>query len=167
MKVIKDPRILSFLLLLFLALSGCNTNDVDREGGLFQFKNSYVGDNGAVGKIAYQLPNPHGEQLSGMELKTMEEPYGIILNYIGVENTDGIETNYKELALYNGTIILALVQNAEWVRFNFVEQEYRVTREKLNSLYEKDIRQFHNEEELSRVIQTHLEDDNTVIQFFN
>jgi predicted P-loop ATPase/GTPase len=99
----------------------------------------------------------NGEQLSGLELKTTEEPYGIILNYTNVEKSEYIESDYRELALYNATYILALVKNADWVKFNFIQQEYKVTREELQSLYGKDIRQFNNEEELSNFLQKNLE----------
>ncbi|WP_134703160.1 DUF4825 domain-containing protein [Ammoniphilus sp. YIM 78166] len=163
----QTPKILSFLMIVLLILNGCSPTDVHKEDDLFQYKNSYVGDNGAVGKIASRLPNPNGEHPNGMELQTKEEPFGIILNYIEAEKSDGMETNYKELALYNATFILALVHNAEWVQFNFVEKEFIVTREKLHSLYEKDIRQFNNEEELRKVIIEKLEDEDRVHSFFN
>lgn len=155
----------SFLILLFL--NGCNSNEVIENEDIFKFKNSYVGDNSAVGNITRELPIPNGEQLNGLELKTSEEPYGIILNYITEENSPEIETNYNELVLYNATFILALVHNADWVKFNFVGGEFIVNREELESFYGKDIRDFNNEDELIMFIQEYLEDDNRVNQFYN
>lgn len=163
----KTPIIFSFLILATLLLNGCNQTKVNDDEDIFTFKESYVGDAGAVGNITRRLPNPNGEQLSGLELKTTEEPYGIILNYTDVEKSEDIETNYRELVLYNATFILALVKNADWVTFNFVEQEFKVTREALQSFYGRDIKQFNNEEELSNFIQENLEDENKVIHFFN
>ncbi|MBK5480959.1 hypothetical protein JFV29_03270 [Peribacillus sp. TH16] len=43
-----------FSLLILLFLNGCNSNNVNED--IFQFKDSYVGDNGAVGNIVMQLP---------------------------------------------------------------------------------------------------------------
>ena len=155
------------LIFIILILPGCSTTDVhEKDEGIFTFKNSYVGDNSAVGAITSNLPNPNGEQLNGLELKTTTEPYGIILNYSDVEKADGVATDYKELALYNATYILALVHNADWVQFNFIEQELLVTREKLHSLYEIDIREYSNEEELSAVMIEKLSDENNVNMFF-
>ncbi|MED3961288.1 DUF4825 domain-containing protein [Niallia taxi] len=62
---------------ILLLLSGCNTKETNKD--IFQYKDSNVGDNSAVGNIVYKLPG--AQQLSGIELKTKEEPYGIILNY--------------------------------------------------------------------------------------
>ncbi|OCA83929.1 DUF4825 domain-containing protein [Pseudobacillus wudalianchiensis] len=161
-KVIKG---IFFLIAIFLFLNGCHSS-VEKED-MFQFKNSYVGDNGAVGHITRQLPSPKGEHISGLELKTTEEPYGIIVNYRNKEITEEIEKNYKETALYNATFILALVKNADWVKFNFIEKEYKITRAELQNWYGKDVREFINEEELSAFIQAHLKDKNGVNQFFN
>ncbi|MFD1739207.1 DUF4825 domain-containing protein [Bacillus salitolerans] len=151
---------------IVLFISGCNSSTIDEELDIFQYKNSYVGDNGAVGKITRQLPNPNGEQLNGLELKTTEELYGIILNYSQVETNDSIEIDYNELALTNATLILALVTNADWVQFNFVEKELIVTREELQNLYGKDIRQFNDEEKLRNFIQEQLENEHKVNEFF-
>ncbi|MBE4909866.1 DUF4825 domain-containing protein [Bacillus luteolus] len=155
-----------FSLLMLLLLNGCNSIEVIDGENLFEFKDSYVGDAGAVGNITRQLPKPSGEQISGMELQTSEEPYGIILNYIAVEHSEDIETNYSELAIYNATIILSLVKNADWVNFNFINQEFEVRREDLQKFYGKDIREFNTEEELRMFMQKKLEDENKVLQFF-
>ncbi|WP_456274697.1 DUF4825 domain-containing protein [Bacillus sp. AK031] len=156
-----------FSLLILLSLNGCYSNEVLEKEDLFQYKNSFVGDAGAIGNITRRLPNPSGEQISGLELQTSEEPYGIILDYISVENSDAVETNYKELSLYNATFILSLVKNADWVTFNFIEQEVRINRVELQNFYGKDIREFNKKAELSRFIQSKLEDENGVNEFFN
>jgi hypothetical protein len=76
------PKYIFFSLLLLLFLNGCiPSNNVS--GDIFQFKDSYVGDNSAVGSIIRQLPN--GEHSEGFELKTKEEPFGIVLKYGDIE----------------------------------------------------------------------------------
>lgn len=160
-------RLLVFSLVLVFFLNGCNSTHVEGTEDLFQYKDSYVGDSGAVGNILMQLPTPNGEQRKGIELKTKKEPYGIISNYIASETTDNVKLNYRELALYNATFVLGLVKNADWITFNFAEQSFYVTREDLESFYGKDIRQFSNEEELGMFIQEHLEDEDKVNQFLN
>ncbi len=150
-----------------LLLYGCASDTVTQEEDLYRYHNSYVGDNGAVGNITRQLPNPTGEQMSGLELQTTEEPYGIIVHYAQAKISDEPESDYRELALFNATYVLALVHNADWVTFNFVDQTFTVTREKLQNLYQKDIRDFRNEEELSRYIQSFLADESKVAAFFD
>ena len=166
-KVMKMIKILFYSLLILLILNGCSSNEVKETEDLFQFKNSYVGDAGAVGNITMKLPKPNGEKISGLELETTEEPYGIIVNYSSTEENEPIEVNYNELALFNATFILSLVQNADWVKFNFVEQELKISREELQNYYGKDIREFNNEEELSKFIQENLADETRVTQFYN
>lgn len=162
----------SFLLLfsfVLLFLGGCNSaKPAPAQDDLFRYKDSYVGDNGAVGNITNGLPSPYGEKPNGLELKTFEEPYGIILNYMTAEATGSGVKNYEETALFNATFILALVKNADWVHFNFVEEEMIVTREDLENWYGgKDLREFETEEELTKFSQEFLEDEDRVIQFFD
>ncbi|WP_309121242.1 DUF4825 domain-containing protein [Paenibacillus sp.] len=154
------------LLALFQAGIGCNSNPKE-EDDLFRFKNSYVGDNGAVGNIARRLPGPGGEHLDGFELKTTEKPYGIILNYKNSETNQETMKNYEENALYNASIMLALVQNADWVTFRYAEQTYTVAREDLQRWYEQDLRDFESENELIQYIQKCLEDEDQVTRFFH
>lgn len=162
----KKKSILFLSLTALLTLYGCTTTP-PKEETIFQYKDSYVGDSGAVGNITRPLAEPAGEIMSGLELKTTEEPYGIILNYSPDDSTENTEMDYEELALYNASIILALVKNAEWVQFNFVEEEVKVSRDELQNWFGKDIREFSEEEELRSFIQGQLEDIEKVNQFFS
>lgn len=105
--------------------------------------------------------------MSGLELQTTEEPYGIIVNYAQTKISDELELDYRELALFNATYVLALVHNAGWVTFNFLEQSFTVTREELQQLYQKDVREFQNDEELSTFIQPILADEGKAVAFFD
>ena len=147
-----------FLLLVMVFLYGCNANN--KNENIFQFKDSFVGDNSAVGNIANQLRS--SENLEGFELKTKEEPYGIILNYDWVES----EQNYKETAIFNATFLFALVQNADWVTFNFDNREYKITKGNLQEWYGKELSEFKNEDELRELTQEYLKDENKVNQLF-
>lgn len=107
-------------MLAALFLYGCSTGD--KKEDIFQFKDSFAGDNSAVGNIAHHLRG--SEHLEGFELKTKEKPYGIILNYDLLES----EQYYKETAIYNASFLFSLVQNAEWITFNFDNREYKITK---------------------------------------
>lgn len=164
----KRTRLFFFSVLILLLLGGCNSKPPPAKDDLFRFKDSYVGDNGAVGNIINGLRSPDGEKSNEFELKTTEEPYGIIVDYKTDETVASAEKNYKETALYNATFILALIKNADWVQFNFVEDEVTVTRADLESWYsEKDLRAFQTQEELTSFSQEYLEDDDRVNQFFD
>lgn len=138
-----------------LFLSGCNSSDTNVDNDdIFQFKDSFVGDNSAVGNIANQLPG--AEHLNGFELKTNEEPYGINLYYDWIESLQ----EYKETVIYNATFLFALVQNVDWITFYFENHEYTITKEKLQAWYGKELSEVQNEDELRSLIQEHIEDGN-------
>ncbi|TXC93447.1 DUF4825 domain-containing protein [Metabacillus litoralis] len=146
---------LSFLFVLFL-LSGCNTSKVD----IFQYKNSYVGDNNAVSHILNSLPS--NNHLKGFELETKEKPYGIIIHY-HLE----IEEGYEQTVLYNSTYLFSLIQNVELIKFDFEGMEYEMTKGNLEKWYGRDLNEFTNKEELEDLIQDHLKDQDKVKQLFN
>ncbi|WP_209124007.1 hypothetical protein [Alkalihalobacillus sp. BA299] len=56
-------KFLFFSLLALLFLSGCNSNETNANGDIFQLKDLFVGDNSAVGNIANQLRG--GEHITG------------------------------------------------------------------------------------------------------
>ena len=58
---------------------------------LLEFKDSYVGDNSAVGNIIYNLPG--NVYFGGMTLQTNETPYEISMDY-GVNDKLG-EENFR------------------------------------------------------------------------
>ena len=151
-------KFLFFSLLVLLLLSGCNSNDRNINNDIFQFKDSFVGDNSAVGNIVNQLPGV--EQLNGFELKTNEEPYGIILNYDWTES----EQEYKETVINNVTFLFTLVQNVDWITFNSNVGDYTITKEILHEWYEIELSEVQNEDELRDLIQEYLEDENKVNQ---
>lgn len=151
-------KFLSLSLLVILILSGCNTNNEQED--IFKFKDSFVGDNIAVGNIVNQLQG--AEHFKWFELETKEKPYGIILNYDWSES----EQNYKKTAVFNATCLFTLVQNAEWITFNFDNQEYKITKENLQNWYGEDFSELKNEDDLKALTQKHLENEDKVNQLF-
>lgn len=170
MLVKKILKLSSFLLLVALIVSGCDSKSRDGEpldikfgyvGDLFKYKDAYVGDNSAVGNIVSRLKN--AEQFKRFELKTDEEPYGIILNYSLEES----EQDYKEIIIYNSTFLFTLIQNADWIMFNFENEEYTITKEKLKNWYGEEFTGMQSEDEVKTFIQKHSDDENKVDELFN
>lgn len=157
-KLRKMTKSLLFPLLVLLLLSGCNLKDREIDNDIFQYKDSFVGDNSAVGNMTNQLPG--AEQLNGFELKTNQEPYGIILNY----DWTGSGQEYKETVTYNATFLFTLVQNVEWITFNSDSGEYTITKENLQEWYGKELSEVQNEDELRELIQESLEDESKLNQ---
>lgn len=160
----------SFLLLVVLIMSGCNLTSGNEEpfdvkfgyvGDLFKFKEAYVGNASAVGNIVSRLDS--AEQFNGFELKTDEEPYGIILNY-SIEES---EQDYKKIVINNATFLFTLIHNVDWITFNFANEEYTITKEKLQDWYGEDFTVMQSEHDGKTFIQKYLENENKVDQLFN
>ena len=151
-------KLLSYSLLVVSVASGCNTKTSEED--VFQYKNAYVGDNSAVINIVNH--SMQSDRFRGLELKTKETPYGIILNYDGSES----EKNDKRTVIYNATYLFALIQNAEWITFNFDHQEYKIAKDALIEWYGEDFSTFQSEEELKTLIQKRWDDEYKVNQLF-
>ncbi len=158
------PLYLIFIVFLLFVITGCN-NGNDSGEDVFQYKDSLVGDNSAVGAIITQLP--FKEYYKEFALETKEEPYGIIMKYVAdAESPKLNDENMKELALCNSTYLLALVKNAEWVQYDFGEQLLKVNKKELQEWYGKELSSIPNEKELKSLLQAHLSDKNEITKYF-
>lgn len=162
-KIVKRISITFLWLWLMVYLSGCDLN-AETKTDLFQYKNSYVGDNSAVANIVKQLA--HSEELNQISLKTEQEPYGIILEYKDI-NAKNVDKEMKETAIINATFLFALIQNVDWITFQFSDQELTVEKEKLIAWYQKPLDGFESERDLRTWIQEHLTSETSVNLFFN
>ncbi|ARF17841.1 DUF4825 domain-containing protein [Sporosarcina ureae] len=149
--------------ILVLILSGCSSTTEQPNEDLFEYKGSFIGDNSAVIHIIEQLRN--AEQFEEVSLETKTEPYGMTIQY---EYMDAAveESEYKETAVYNASYLFALIDNAQWVVFNFGDNTYTISKSNLQEWYGKELHDFTNEEELDAFIQEKLKDESGVRQLF-
>lgn len=155
-------RIISLLSLMML-LTSCSQS-AESKTDLFQYKNSYVCDNSAVGNIVNELT--YNNELNQISLETKKEPYGIILEYKDID-TNSIDKEMKETVITNSTFLFALIKNVDWITFKFPDKEFSVTREKIQEWYNNKLDGFENEQDLKKLIQEHLKSEETVSEFFN
>ncbi|WP_158233056.1 MULTISPECIES: DUF4825 domain-containing protein [unclassified Sporosarcina] len=152
----------SSFILVFL-LSGCSsTTDAPNED-LFEYKKSFIGDNSAVIHIIEQLP--YADQFEGVSLETKTEPYGMTIQYEHM-GASMQESEYKEAAVYNASYLFTLIDNAQWVVFDFGDTTYTISKSKLQDWYGKELHDFTNEEDLNGFIADKLQDVNGVHQLF-
>ena len=151
------------MLLVLFVLSGCSQN-ADSKLNIFQYKNSYVGDNSAVGNIVNQLA--HSNELKQISLHTKEQPYGITLEYndITAKNAD---KEIKETVIANATYLFALIQNVDWITFKFSANEFTVTKTEVQHWYNNKLDGFENEEDLKNLIKEQINSEDSVNQFFS
>ncbi|RJG26558.1 DUF4825 domain-containing protein [Paenibacillus thiaminolyticus] len=162
----KVSRLLIFLFVLLLTLAGCDSNSrsagaVDKD--IFQYKNSYIGDNSAIGSILGILPQ--SDRLKQFSLSTAEKPYRITLQYNEAASPMS-ESEIRETVIFNATFLFALVQNVDQVHLELEGQSYLITREQLQSWYGKELDQFENEQDLRNLTQEFIPDKDKVDQLF-
>ncbi|MFF3024716.1 DUF4825 domain-containing protein [Gottfriedia sp. NPDC057948] len=143
------------LIILLISLTSCSLSK-NTNKDIFHYKNSYVGNNSAVGNIIKRLPN-HNE-FTKMSLQTKKKPYGITIDY------KNLPANTKNIVINNATYLFALIKNVDWIVFEFADQTYTVTRQQLDEWYGKDLSSYTNEKELEELIHTKLKDKNKVDQ---
>lgn len=139
------------MLLAGLVVSGCDTKS--SEPDLFQYKNAYIGDNTAVANILNGLPVTG--YTKDFDLVTTQPPYGIILNYDGSETAE----QQEQIMVYTATYLFALIQNVDWIRYNFAEQQYTLSKEQVQSWYAADLNKVQSAEELDTLINSHIDAD--------
>lgn len=150
---------LSLTLLTLWAISGCHMN-AGEENAIFQYKESYVGDASAVGNVAYQLRA--ADRLQSFELKTDEQPYGVIFYY----DPSNSEFNDKQTVIYNATFLFSVIHNADWISFHFDSQTYNITRDDLLQWHGEDFSAIQTEDELEKLIQKHLDNEDKINELF-
>ncbi|MDR6749522.1 MULTISPECIES: DUF4825 domain-containing protein [Bacillus] len=119
------------LLLLTVVLSGCSSHATEQKSDikgiedislkqLSKHKNSYIGDNGAIGAILSDLPGNVIREYEIVDEKELKVTYGVKedandteeqFDTFWFDKKDTIEKNY----LYNALALFILIDNAEQV----------------------------------------------------
>lgn len=149
---------LAFLFILTLSLIGWSTR-TESEEDLFKYKNAYTGDNSAVINTLNQLQ--YGDKLHEIKLKTDESPYGIIVDY---EDFNSTSEEIAAATMSNATYMFALIQNVDWITFNFANEKITIERQALEDLYHTDLSQLNNQEDIIQLLEKHQNNQKTVYQ---
>ncbi|MEJ8553128.1 DUF4825 domain-containing protein [Tepidibacter sp. Z1-5] len=183
----KKIFILVFILILgFTLFTACKSNETKSTNKiqeiniekLIEYKDSYVGDNSAVGGILYNLPgNIYVKQFS---LQTNTEPYGIKVDYGLQENSNLKEEDFdkywnsesvENIFLNNATTLFILVKNVDKVEFELDtpnKQSFTITRKELETFYGKDLREYSRDTSLweKEVLKGVINSSEKVEEFF-
>ncbi|MEI5906788.1 DUF4825 domain-containing protein [Bacillus spongiae] len=154
-------RMLTYLFSLIIVLSGCSQPMNNSNIELFDYKESYIGDNSAVGAIIAKLPA--GKSLYNYSLETDEKPFGLAIQY---KDSSLNEVDMNETIMYNATFLYALIQNVDRIQFDFQHRVYVVYREDLQKWYSKDLREFETEQKLKEFISEYIRNTEKVEEFF-
>lgn len=98
---------------------------------IIKYKNKYVGNNSNLGNLLYDLPLSE----YGLTFEIDSKKYGVIINY---NTTNWYKNNnwYVEKSLiYNSASIFLLIDNVEYIKYNFSGSSYTVTRNQFEINY--------------------------------
>ncbi|MDK2867024.1 MAG: hypothetical protein PWP38_1339 [Clostridiales bacterium] len=123
---------------------------------LYANRTLYIGDNSKVVGMLSGLSMPEALTYGGVALQTSELPYGVTIPLTTKDDTylerwgdhkDAIgDPNASLLLNRNAAILLALIDNASWVRYEINSpnegRSYTFDREWADSLFQRDIRLF-------------------------
>lgn len=131
----------------FAKISDKNESQV-KVSDLLKYKNSYIGDNSAVGNIISKLPG--NTYSAGFSLETKNSPYEVTINYkpnnnskVGEYDSFWASKKPDEFLEKNAVILLALIKNADVVQFNVEDvgdKNYKYNRKDLEKKYGTDLR---------------------------
>ncbi|AYC28435.1 DUF4825 domain-containing protein [Paenisporosarcina cavernae] len=150
----------TFFLSIILAtsLAACNEEST-MYGDVFDYKDSYVGDNSSVVAIVKTMPG--NESVDQIALETNEKPYGIEISY-KEEDTFLDEHKRGEIMVSNATYLYTLVKNVEIITFVFPEKEYQLSRQEVEEWYGQELSEVETEDQLQTLMEEKLENENAI-----
>lgn len=98
---------------------------------IIKYKSKYIGDNSNTGSLIEKLPLSE----YGYVFEIDSENFGLTVNY---NTTDwyGSENLYIQKSLiYNSVSIFSLIENAEYIQYNFSGSSYKTTRKSVEENY--------------------------------
>lgn len=109
---------------------------------LLKYQSKYVGDNSNITNLVYTLPYINGVKPLGIELKTDNKPYGIIVNCHGY----GVDNKSSLPYFKNAAVIFSLIDNVEVITFNITDMDnnksFDFTRAEIEDYFQQDVRQY-------------------------
>ncbi len=146
-------------ILCFVILAGCAPTGDNAEKSsiaeLLKYKDSYVGDNSAVGNILHNLDG--GQFVTQFALQTGKEPYGIEITYGPKDDSPKNEFNeywteetIQKTFFGTATSLFALIKNVDYIDMTIETGEKKaltITRADLETYYGEDIRTFAESEQ--------------------
>ena len=109
-------------------------------GQVLKFEHSYMGSAGNTTNLTYNLPMNDIPRMYQQD----PEKFSFTINYEEAVQKIG-EARVEKAILYNATAIFVLIKNMEIIEFNFPDQTYTVTRQRVNDWFGEDISTFNKE----------------------
>jgi len=133
---------------------------------IIKYKNKYVGNNSNDGNLISALPLSE----YGYVFEIDSDNLGLIIDY---HITDWyINENYylEKSIVYNSVSIFALIDNVQYIKYNFSGKSYMVTRENVENNfphYSEIVRDNIDKKAFNKYLEEKVNDDNFIDLYFN
>jgi len=131
-------------------------------GNIVKYKSKYVGDNSNTGAIVNSLPLSE----YGFALEIDSKNYGITIDYNVTDWYINENLYLQKSLLYNSISIFSLIENVEYIKYNFSGNDYIVYKDKLEKEYPnyKDIKQNNiiNENNFNKYVEKQIDNNDFV-----
>lgn len=111
-------------------LSPFNRNQCGIEN-IIKYKNNYIGNNSNTGNLINDLPLSE----YGYVIEIDSANLGLIIDYHITDWYITDESYFKKALIYNSVSIFSLIDNVEYIKFNFTGNSYMTTRDKIEENY--------------------------------
>lgn len=145
-----------------------NKSEISR---LLKYKNKYLGNNTNTGNLYYSLPLSQ----YGFDFELDSTNLGIIINYsnsefyINEDNKD--ELFIKKSLIYNAISTFILIDNTEYITYNFSGTSYNINKKDVISKYDSFdkliVNNKINENSFNKYVTNKIKDNNFVNDNFN
>lgn len=98
---------------------------------LVQYECPYLGDNSNTGSLIGNLPLAEYDYVFEIE----GENRGLIINYSATDWYANENLYVEKSLIYNSAVIFGLIQNVEWIQYNFSGSSYKVIRNEFVKRY--------------------------------
>lgn len=98
---------------------------------IIKYRNKYIGNNSNDGNLLNSLPLSE----YGFVFEIDSENCGLIINYHTTDWYDNENLYIQKSLLYNSVAIFALIDNAEYITYQFSGNSYTITREAVQEKY--------------------------------
>lgn len=98
---------------------------------IIKYKSNYIGDNSNVGMLLGNLPISE----YGYNFEINSNELGIIINYNTTDWYNNTDLYVQKALIYNSLSIFTLIDNAQYIQYNFSGSSYKVTRKNVENIY--------------------------------
>ena len=107
--------------------------DRDKSGidNIIRYQSKYIGDNSNTGNLINNLPLSE----YGYTLEIDSENLGVTVNYHVTDWYIKENLYLQKSLIYNSVSIFALIENVEYIEFNFTGNSYRITKDIIKKSY--------------------------------